>query len=100
MAAPGGTGFDLAQSRRAQAAHHCPMSKEIQQTDPQGAFCEACLKLVPRAEALPAEGRDYVAYFCGRDCYDRWHRQRATRQHSQRDEPKADSVEPDELPPA
>jgi len=25
---------------------------------------------------------------------------RATQQHPQRDEPKADSVEPDELPPA
>ena len=103
------------------------MTKETIPTDPQGVFCEACLKLVPRSEALSAEGRDYVAYFCGRDCYDRWHRQRpplaepgardiqegagrsisrdervkrATQQHPQRDEPKADSVEPDELPPA
>jgi hypothetical protein len=103
------------------------MAKMTQPTDPQGVFCEACLKLVPRSESLSAEGRDYVAYFCGADCYDRWHRQRpplaepgardiqegagrsisrdervkhAAQQHPQRDEPKADSVEPDELPPA
>jgi hypothetical protein len=103
------------------------MTKETRPTDPQQVFCEACLKLVPRSGALSAEARDYVAYFCGRDCYDRWHRQRpplaapgtrefqegagrsisrdervkhSTRQHPQRDEPRADSVEPDELPPA
>jgi hypothetical protein len=102
------------------------MAKMTQPTDPQRVFCEACLKCVPRADALSAEGRDYVAYFCGANCYDRWHRQRpplaapgprdvqegagrsisrdervkhAAQQHPQRDEPKADSVEPDELPP-
>jgi len=96
--------------------------------DPErGIIASRAAKLVPRAGALSAEGRDYVAYFCGRDCCDRWHRQRpplaepgtrdiqegagrsisrdervkhATKQHPQRDEPKADSVEPDELPPA
>jgi len=71
-----------------------------------------------------AEGRDYVAYFCGLDCYEKWSRQRppepepepeiqtgqgrskvrddrvkrALRQHPG-DEPKVDSVEPDETPP-
>jgi hypothetical protein len=103
------------------------MAKTIPPTDPQQVFCESCLKLVPRSEALSADARDYVAYFCGRDCYDRWHRQRpplaapgtrefqegagrsisrdervkhAAKQHPLRDEPRADSVEPDELPPA
>jgi hypothetical protein len=103
------------------------MIKETRPTDPQRVFCEVCLKTVPRIDALSDDARDYVAYFCGRDCYDRWHRQRpplaapgtrefqegagrsisrdervkhAARQHPQRDEPSADSVEPDELPPA
>lgn len=102
------------------------MAKITQPTDPQKVFCEVCLKTVPRVDALSSEGRDYVAYFCGAGCYDRWHRQRpplagpgsrdaqegagrsisrdervkrATKQHPQRDEPKADSVEPGELPP-
>jgi len=102
------------------------MTMETRPVDPERVFCDVCLKLVPRSEALSAEARDYVAHFCGRDCYDRWHRQRpplaepgpaqaqegagrsisrdertkrAIRQHPQRDEPKADSVEGDEIPP-
>ena len=103
------------------------MAKTTPSPDPQRVFCEVCLKTVSRIDALSAEARDHVAYFCGRDCYDRWHRRRpplaapgerdlqegagrsisrdervkrAAKQHPQRDEPKADSVEPDELPPA
>lgn len=81
------------------------------------------MREVPKSEARMAEARDYVAYFCCLDCYDKWSRQRppepqpppeiqsgqkrsksrderlkrALRQHP-RDEPKVDSVEPDETP--
>ncbi len=34
--------------------------------------CEVCLKEVPIAEAAIAEATDYVAYFCGLDCYEKW----------------------------
>ncbi|MFN3565060.1 MAG: DUF3330 domain-containing protein [Burkholderiaceae bacterium] len=34
--------------------------------------CEICLKEVPQSEAINAEAVDYVAYFCGIDCYRRW----------------------------
>lgn len=37
--------------------------------------CETCLKLVPRSEAASAEARDYVAYFCGLECYEKWTRE-------------------------
>jgi hypothetical protein len=41
---------------------------------PHGAVqCAVCLKEVPRSEARSAEGRDYVWYFCGEDCFERWH---------------------------
>jgi len=91
--------------------------------DPQSVFCEVCLKRVPKSEALVAEGKDFTAYFCSNTCCERWRGQRApappphelqegagrsisrdervkraTKQHPQRDEPKADSVEPDDLP--
>ncbi|GAB6042216.1 DUF3330 domain-containing protein [Endothiovibrio diazotrophicus] len=33
--------------------------------------CEVCLKEVP-ASGASAEGRDYVLYFCGTDCYQQW----------------------------
>jgi hypothetical protein len=92
--------------------------------DPQRITCEICLKEVPRSGATMSETRDYVAYFCGLACYEKWKNQgstqqpppaeaeiqaghgrsksrddrlkRAIRQHPQRDEPKADSVEPGE----
>ena len=35
-------------------------------------FCEVCAKVVPKSAALWAEAKDYVAYFCGADCYDNW----------------------------
>ena len=37
--------------------------------------CEVCLKEVPKSEAKSAEVNDYVAYFCGLDCYDKWQHQ-------------------------
>lgn len=34
--------------------------------------CEICLKEVPLSEAIVPEATDYVAHFCGLDCYDKW----------------------------
>jgi len=39
---------------------------------PQTVQCEVCLKRVPRSEARSAEGREYVMYFCGLNCYQKW----------------------------
>jgi hypothetical protein len=87
-------------------------------------FCETCLKPVTKDEALMSESRDFVAYFCSEACYAKWRSEREpepapeiqegsggrskarddrlkhmVKQHPQRDEPRADSVEGDELPP-
>jgi len=40
--------------------------------DDERVACEVCLKEIPRSEATVAEVTDYVAYFCGLDCYDKW----------------------------
>jgi hypothetical protein len=40
--------------------------------------CEICMKEVPRNEAISPETDDYVAYFCGLDCYDEWKNPSAT----------------------
>lgn len=37
--------------------------------------CEICLKEVPLSEAISPEATDYVAHFCGLDCYDKWKNQ-------------------------
>jgi hypothetical protein len=91
--------------------------------DPQSVFCEVCAKRVARSAALIDEAVDFTAYFCSTSCYQRWRGERvpappphevqegagrsrsrddrikrAVKRHPQRDEPKADSVERDELP--
>jgi hypothetical protein len=43
--------------------------------DQQLVSCEVCLKSIPVSEARSAETEDYVAYFCGLDCYDLWIKQ-------------------------
>ncbi len=34
--------------------------------------CRICLKQVPRSVAQSPEGTEYVYYFCGADCYEKW----------------------------
>lgn len=34
--------------------------------------CEICLKHVPKSETKVEEASDYVLYFCGIDCYEKW----------------------------
>ena len=38
--------------------------------------CNVCQHDVPVSEALIPEATDYVVYFCGLDCYERWRNQR------------------------
>jgi hypothetical protein len=52
------------------------MVQPAKPVEPQRVPCEVCLKEVPRSEAAMAEARDYVAYFCGLDCYEKWRRER------------------------
>lgn len=37
--------------------------------------CEVCMKEIPVSEAKSEEATEYVMYFCGLDCYDKWKRQ-------------------------
>ena len=34
--------------------------------------CEICLKELPKSEATVPEATDYIAYFCGLECYEKW----------------------------
>jgi len=34
--------------------------------------CDVCLKEIPVSEARNAEASDYVAHFCGLNCYEKW----------------------------
>jgi hypothetical protein len=41
------------------------------QTRPQLA-CQICLTEIPASVANSLEGKDYVHYFCGAECYAEW----------------------------
>lgn len=53
------------------------MSKPAPHHDEQLVSCEICLKSIPAAESNSVETEDYVAYFCGLECYDLWTRQQS-----------------------
>lgn len=48
------------------------MTETAKLTDVELVKCEVCLKEVPKSGAQSAEARDYVAYFCGLECYEEW----------------------------
>lgn len=38
-------------------------------------LCKICLTEIPITEAIIPEATDYVAHFCGLDCYEKWKNQ-------------------------
>jgi len=66
-------------------SHHAPhltthdqSSNEPSHTLPENdqlLSCELCLKSIPLSEYEISEAEDYVAYFCGLECYDVWRKQ-------------------------
>lgn len=50
------------------------MSEQIEPTKVKQVSCQVCHKEVPLSEAKVAEAADYVAHFCGLECYAEWKR--------------------------
>jgi hypothetical protein len=46
--------------------------------------CDVCLKEIPVSEAKNVEATDYVAHFCGLDCYQKWKAQGERGEHAGR----------------
>ena len=40
---------------------------------PEKVFCEVCLTHLLRTDALSVESAAGMAYFCGAECYEKWH---------------------------
>ena len=47
--------------------------KNIQ--EPEKVSCEVCFKEIPVSEATSVKATDYIMYYCGLECYDRWKKQ-------------------------
>ena len=52
------------------------MSEKELPSDDELIECEVCLKEVPASEAESSETADYVAHFCGLECYEQWHKKK------------------------
>jgi hypothetical protein len=48
------------------------MGQSKDKTESELCECESCCKQIPLSAAKTAEGADYVYYFCGTDCYEKW----------------------------
>ena len=49
-----------------------PKDEETEILNTPNVPCHICMKEVPASEIVSFEATDYVAYFCGLDCYDQW----------------------------
>ena len=47
-------------------------SREIENRMRPQILCQVCQHEVPLSEAAVSEAVDYMAYFCGLDCYTAW----------------------------
>ena len=48
------------------------MDKDSKTVETELVACEVCMKEVPKSIAQIPEGTDYVLYFCGLDCHEKW----------------------------
>lgn len=48
------------------------MTEENKPAQDEIVACDICMKEVPLSEAQSEEASDYVAHFCGLECYDKW----------------------------
>jgi Domain of unknown function (DUF3330) len=51
------------------------MNQHATVSEQQLISCEICLKSIPKQDSKYIEADDYVAYFCGLECYDLWVKQ-------------------------
>jgi hypothetical protein len=51
------------------------MTDKKNTTNEELVSCKECLKEIPRSAAKVDEASDYFAYFCGLDCFDKWHKE-------------------------
>ena len=56
------------------------MNSHKQPAEIKSVPCEVCLKEIPQSEAKVVEVDDYVANFCGLECYEKWQKEEAKKE--------------------
>ncbi|MDH5184944.1 MAG: DUF3330 domain-containing protein [Gammaproteobacteria bacterium] len=54
------------------------MSEESTALENEIIACDVCMKEIPKSEARSEEASEYVAHFCGLECYDKWKQENNT----------------------
>ena len=49
--------------------------RNTEKTNDAVVACDVCLKEIPKSEAKVEEATDYIAYFCGLECYEKWQKE-------------------------
>lgn len=44
--------------------------------------CDFCLKDLPAKDSIREEGEDYVAHFCGLECFEAWQKRHGHGEHT------------------
>ncbi|WP_394807473.1 DUF3330 domain-containing protein [Nitrosomonas sp.] len=51
------------------------MTEQKKPVEPETVSCEVCFKEIPISQAKSVKSTDYIMYYCGLDCYDKWSKQ-------------------------
>ncbi len=64
------------------------MNKDKELPEVEMVACDICRKEVPLSEAKVPEASDYVAHFCGLDCYAKWQKESDQAENKAQDKQK------------
>lgn len=76
----------MTSSRRTPSDPETDIANPENQTDANHLSCCVCGREIPPSEAQSVEGEDYMWYFCGLDCFDRWQKRKSPGNKAQQDE--------------
>lgn len=64
------------------------MTEQKRPIEPETVSCEVCFKEIPISEAKSVKATDYIMYYCGLDCYDKWSKQKVKPEKQEDDQQK------------
>lgn len=76
----------MSSSRRTPTDPGADIANPQNQARANSISCSECGKEIPPSEAQSAEGEDYMWYFCGLDCFDRWQKRKSPGANAQQEE--------------
>lgn len=76
------------------------MTEQKKLVEPERVSCVVCFKEIPISEAKSVKATDYIMYYCGLDCYDKWSKQEEKSEKQENDQQKTQQKKPEESYPS